>query len=101
MNEGTASLRLEAGRAVLEGTLGFSTVTALLPIGTQAISAGEAQVIDLAQVGGVDSAGLALLIEWLSVARAAGRTLRYERVPTAMLQLARLSDVESLLLSQP
>jgi phospholipid transport system transporter-binding protein len=43
-----------------------------------------------------DSAGLALLIEWLSVAKSAGRTLRFDNVPSQLRQLARLSDVEVL-----
>jgi ABC-type transporter Mla MlaB component len=44
-----------------------------------------------------DSSGLALLIEWLSVAKAATRTLRYENIPSQLQQLARLSEVEELL----
>ena len=46
---------------------------------------------------GSDSAGLALLIEWLSVAKAAGRALRYENVPSQLDQLARLSELDSLI----
>jgi phospholipid transport system transporter-binding protein len=79
------------------GSLGFSSVSALLPVGSDAIKAGRADVIDLAAVTGSDSSGLALLIEWLSVAKGDGRTLRYENVPSQIRQLARLSDVEALL----
>jgi phospholipid transport system transporter-binding protein len=43
-----------------------------------------------------DSAGLALLIEWLSVAKSAGRALRFENIPSQLQQLARLSEVEEL-----
>jgi phospholipid transport system transporter-binding protein len=97
---GSASLDLGVGgHAKLNGTLGFTTVTALLPIGAEAIRAGQAQVIDLTNVTGSDSAGLALLIEWTSIARAASHALRYEQVPMSLLQLARLSDVEPLLLA--
>lgn len=92
-----ASLELDSDRARLTGALGFGTVTALLPAGAAAIRDGRAGVIDLAAVTGSDSAGLALLIEWLSIARTAARALRYEHVPEPLLQLARLSDVESLL----
>jgi phospholipid transport system transporter-binding protein len=75
----------------------FTTVTALLRLGTEAITNGRAGVIDLSGVKDSDSSGLALLIEWLSVARAASRNLRYENIPTQLRQLARLSDVEELL----
>jgi phospholipid transport system transporter-binding protein len=98
--DGTASLALDGpGRARVEGTLGFATVTSLLPLGEQAILAGQAKVIDLLGVTRSDGAGLALLIEWVSIARAASHELTYEHVPAPLLQLARLSDVEPLLLA--
>ena len=83
----------------MTGPLDIATVTALLPLGSAAIGQGQASVIDLAGVTSSDSAGLALLIEWLSVARAAKRTLRYENLPSQLLQLARLSEVEELLVA--
>jgi phospholipid transport system transporter-binding protein len=89
------SLGGERSRVI--GTLGFTTVTPLLPVGTAAIVQGHAAVIDLSAVTGSDSSGLALLIEWLSAARGAGRTLRYENIPAQLHQLARLSDVDALL----
>jgi phospholipid transport system transporter-binding protein len=84
-------------RSRVTGTLGFTTVTPLLPVGAAAIEQGRAAVIDLSAVTGSDSSGLALLIEWLSVARGAGRALRYENIPTQVHQLALLSDVDALL----
>lgn len=87
----------DEGRAVVGGVLDFDTVGPLLAAGSPAILAGRATVIDLAGVSAADSAGLALLIEWLSVARGAGRELRYENLPQQLQQLARLSEVEELL----
>jgi phospholipid transport system transporter-binding protein len=87
----------EGGRARVLGSLHFSTVSALLSEGINAIDGGQAAVIDLAGVTASDSSGLALLIEWLSVAKAAGKELRYENLPTQVHQLARLSEVEELL----
>jgi phospholipid transport system transporter-binding protein len=84
-------------RSRVVGVLEFGTVSALLPVGSDAIRSGRAAVIDLAAVKGSDSSGLALLIEWLSVAKDAERTLRYENVPSQLNQLARLSDVDPLL----
>ena len=72
-------------------------MSALLRAGTDAIDGGRAVVIDLAGVTGSDSSGLALLIEWLSVAKGAGRALRYDNMPSQLHQLARLSEVEELL----
>ena len=86
------------GRAALTGPLNFATVGALLGEGIALIDAGRATQIDLSGVTASDSAGLALMIEWLSVARTAGRTLRFEHIPMQLQQLARLSEVEELLL---
>jgi phospholipid transport system transporter-binding protein len=88
---------LEGDRSRVTGSLHFTTVSALLPLGVAAIDGGRAAVIDLAGVTTSDSSGLALLIEWLSVAKAATRTLRYENIPSQLQQLARLSEVEELL----
>ena len=88
---------LEGDRSRVTGSLHFTTVSTLLPLGVAAIDSGRAAVIDLAAVVASDSSGLALLIEWLSVAKAATRTLRYENIPSQLQQLARLSEVEELL----
>jgi len=88
---------VEGGRSVVRGLLGFSTVAMLLAPGSAAIEQGRAAVIDLAAVTQSDSSGLALLIEWLSVALEAGRPLRYENIPAQLHQLARLSDVDALI----
>ncbi len=62
---------LDGDRARIIGSLHFTTVTALLPLGIEAIKGGRAAVIDLAAVTASDSSGLALLVEWLSVAKGA------------------------------
>jgi phospholipid transport system transporter-binding protein len=94
----TAAFELQEGeRSRVNGVLHFTTVTTLLSVGSEAIGNGRAAVIDLAGVKDSDSSGLALLIEWLSIARASSRSLRYENIPTQLQQLARLSEVEELL----
>ena len=87
----------EGERSRVNGVLHFTTVTALLRSGSEAIANGRAAVIDLSGVKDSDSSGLALLIEWLSIARAESKSLRYENIPAQLHQLARLSDVEELL----
>ena len=94
----TAAFELQEGeRSRVNGVLHFTTVTSLLRDGSDAIANGRAAVIDLAGVKDSDSSGLALLIEWLSVARAAKHNLRYENIPVQLHQLARLSDIDALL----
>jgi phospholipid transport system transporter-binding protein len=94
----TADFVPEGGeRARVNGVMHFTTVTALLRSGSEAIANGHTSIIDLAGVKDSDSSGLALLIEWLSIARAEKKNLRYENIPVQLHQLARLSDVEELL----
>jgi phospholipid transport system transporter-binding protein len=87
---------LEGERSRVVGSLEFATVAKLLPLGTAAIESGHAAVIDLAGVTDSDSSGLALLIEWLSVAKTSRRSLRYDNMPAQLHQLAGLSEVEGL-----
>jgi phospholipid transport system transporter-binding protein len=89
----------DGDRSRVSGVMHFTTVTALLAAGIEAIENGRAAVIDLSEVKDSDSSGLALLIEWLSVAKDANRTLRYENIPVQLQQLARLSEVEELVLA--
>src|ERR1700688_1842565 len=88
---------LQGNLARVVGSLHFITVIVVLAAGVAAITQGRATVIDLAGVTASDSAGLALLIEWLSVAKAANQALRFENIPSQLKQLARLSEVEELL----
>lgn len=82
----------------LQAPLQFASVPRLRRAGLKLVLAAAGDLtVDLAGVPAVDSAGLALLIDWLAVARAAHKRLRYVRAPQALVALARLSDVESLL----
>ncbi len=94
-----ATFEVGAGGGVaIKGVLNFDTVGALLGPVSEAIRGGKAATVDLAGIAASDSAGLALLIEWLSVAKAAAHPLHYQHVPPQLQQLARLSEVEDLLL---
>jgi phospholipid transport system transporter-binding protein len=97
-----ASLRLStepSGRILVQGPLTFATARLAAEQGGQAIrsAASAALVVDCAGVSPCDSAGLAVLLEWLGVARALQRTLRYENLPAGVLSLARISDLDELL----
>lgn len=60
--------------------------------------AGRSQiVVDLAGVERVDSSGLALMLEWLQLARDRNISLQFRNIPASLLRIARLSNVEELL----
>jgi len=88
-------------RLAASGELGFGTAAAALAAGLALIGAGERWTIDLGGITAGDSAGLAVLVEWLSAARARGTTVVYEAIPAQILAIARISDLEGLLVAQP
>ncbi len=54
--------------------------------------------IDLSGVNESDSAGLALLLEWLRLAKNGNLTVHFTNVPRQVAALARISEVEALIL---
>jgi phospholipid transport system transporter-binding protein len=82
-----------------EGALTFATARAARATGIAMLAtaaAGPLQ-IDCSAVRPADSAGLAVLLDWLAVARGAGRSLRYLNLPQDLQALARISEVQELL----
>lgn len=93
--------RLEAlgnGRFKVYGALNAETATDLLKRSDAAFKdAGASLEIDLAGVPEGDSAGLAVMIEWLRVARQRQQQIHFKNVPPQIAALARISEVEGLL----
>ena len=100
-SEPAAAGRLQsdgAGRFRLSGAATMHTVAALRAEGLQAFGASSGDItVDLGALTRVDSAGLALLIDWLAWARTTSRALRFTALPDSLRALARLSDVEPFL----
>jgi phospholipid transport system transporter-binding protein len=85
----------------VSGALDAATVGDLLKQSGERFGNASALEIDLAGVAEADSAGLALLIEWVRMAKAAGSTIRFDNVPGQISALARISEVEDLLFGSP
>lgn len=80
------------------GPLTFATARAACARGGAVMSASRAaQEIDCSGVTHADSAGLAVLIAWLGMAKRAGRRLRYTHLPQGLTGLASISDLAELL----
>ena len=87
------------GTLVVTGALNIATVTrirqASLDYFHDAVSVPRA--IELAGVTSADSAGLALLIEWLRLGKQQNCDIKFINLPVQMLPLARLFGVDHLL----
>ena len=89
-------IREDGARLALEGPLTLATVAALAAAGRERVAAAD-RTVDLAAVSQVDSSALALLLSWTRVARDAGRQLSIVGAPAALVSLASLYDVDTIL----
>jgi phospholipid transport system transporter-binding protein len=99
-----AGFRIEpdgVGRLRASGELDFATAAEALHAGLAQLATGRDWTIDLAGVTAGDSAGLAVLVEWLSATHARGARLVFAGMPPQMLAIARISDLDGLLLDRP
>lgn len=88
-----------AGRFRVEGEVGFMTVMKLLEDSYQLFADEERVRLDLGGVTRINSAGLALLIEWLREVRRPGHELVVSNPPDVLLAMARICEVEDILAS--
>ena len=90
----------EGGRLLAEGPLTFVSARGARQLGLAAIerTMGESALeIDCQGVTASDSAGLAVMLDWLAAARTRGRKLRFAHVPQGLATLARISEVSELI----
>ncbi|MEM6819943.1 MAG: STAS domain-containing protein [Pseudomonadota bacterium] len=87
----------EEGTFSIEGPLTFDSVGALLDRATKLFEPHSRIVVDLSGITDSDSAGLALLIEWVTWANHSVREMIYENTPEKLLNIAAISEVEGLL----
>ncbi len=85
-------------RSQLSGVLDFSTVPGVWPLLARRIRQSKRLTVSLAGVEKANSAALALLLEGLELARNSGCALEYSDMPQELLELARVSNVETIIL---
>lgn len=100
-----SSAKLEAlgdERYRVSGVLDARTAPLLLDRSAEQFSSapGISIHVDLDQVADSDSAGLALLIEWLRIARQRQQHLQLANLPEQLAALARISEVDGLVLEE-
>jgi phospholipid transport system transporter-binding protein len=94
---GAAIRRGADNRLVVEGELDFTTVIGLLADTQPLLDAGADVRIDLQGITRSDSAGLALLIEWMRTAQRLGKAIQFLNIPSQMLDIARVSSLDQVL----
>lgn len=88
----------ESGVLQINGELTFSTVSTVLEQSRPLLASINGQVVmELADVERVDSAGLALLIQWMRMAREQGVEILFRHVPEQLLAIAHASDLDHII----
>jgi phospholipid transport system transporter-binding protein len=85
------------GRYALNGCLSFKTVNRLLRDSSGLFKSPDPVMVDLSGVERTDSAGLALLVEWMKMARRINKELKFYNMPEQMLEIARTCGLVDVL----
>ena len=83
-----------AGHFVIDGDLTFSTIDKQTVKSFAFLSAAKPVTIDLGRVACTDSAGLALMIEWIKYTRHQRIQITFKNIPEQLLNLAKLSGFD-------
>lgn len=85
------------GTFILRGELSFATVSELAKKSAGLLWRSEQVTLDLDGVTRTDSAGLALLVEWLRAARRQGKAIQFRNIPRQMMAVAEVVGLDKLL----
>lgn len=85
------------GRFAILGDLSFQTVVVALEESKELFSEHSIIELDLEGVKRADSAGLALMLEWVNWARNSAREVRFRNIPEQIVSIAQISEVEDML----
>ncbi|WKJ90996.1 STAS domain-containing protein [Methylomonas montana] len=82
------------GHFTVEGNLTFANIDKQTLKSFKFLKGMDAICIDLAKVQTTDSAGLALMIEWIRLSRMGRVKLSFKNVPAQLMALAKLSGFD-------
>ncbi|MGQ3685552.1 MAG: STAS domain-containing protein [Candidatus Loosdrechtia sp.] len=85
------------GRFVIRGDLSFSTAVTALEKSKGLFATHSCIELDLEGVRRADSAGLALMLEWVNWARNSRREIHFSNIPAQITAIAQISEVEDML----
>jgi len=83
-----------AGRFILDGDLTFFTIDKQTVRTVDFLTKSKHITIDLGRVGCIDSAGLALMIEWIKYTRHHRTQITFKNIPEQLLNLAKLTGFD-------
>lgn len=88
---------LGGGRFALKGRMSFDTAAGILRESEALFEQHTLLTVDLSGVTHTDSAGLALLLEWITWANHTVREIRFDGMPAKIDAIAKTTEVDNLL----
>lgn len=85
------------GKFAIRGDLTFKTAAIALEESKSLFADYSSLDIDLRGINRADSAGLALMLEWVNWARNNVREIRFRNMPAQIHSIAQISEVEDML----
>jgi phospholipid transport system transporter-binding protein len=87
------------GRFAARGALNFANARRARSEGLNALRTSSARdlEVDCSGISHSDSAGLAVLLDWMAIMKREGRPLCFAGLPPGLLAVARISGVEEML----
>jgi phospholipid transport system transporter-binding protein len=87
------------GRVIVTGELTFASARDARQLGVLVLESSRAEkiAIDCSGVTRADSAGLAVLLDWLAWGRRKSRAITLENLPPSLVAIAKISEVDELL----
>lgn len=82
------------GYFTVEGNLTFASLDKQSQHSFKYLKGIDTLCLDLAKVGTADSAGLALMIEWIKQSRLIRARLRFKNIPEQLMALVKLSGLD-------
>ena len=86
---------VESGIFHVEGDLTFATIDKQVVKSFDFLKSASSITIDLSKVSNTDSAGLALMIEWIKMSRQYNTALTFKNIPEQLQKLAKLSGFDT------
>lgn len=85
------------GCLLVSGNLDFSTVTKLWDASSVLLSQASSLKFDLSKVSFVNSAGLALLLEWQRYARKHNKPISFSNMPLQLSSIAAVAGIQKII----
>lgn len=92
-----AQITLENSHLMVSGDLNFSTVMMLLEQSMPLFSKCNELKFDLSRVNSSNSAGLALLLEWIRHAKKIAKPISFSHLPLQFVSMMQAAGVEKML----